>query len=309
MSRRAAAALAILTGACVGLATGADVPARRAGVPPGMVSIPGGRTRIGSDDGEPSERPTFYADVAPFWLDVHPVTVAEFRRFVEATGYATQAERAGESGVFDTKTGKWGLVRGVSWRYPLDPSKAAADDHPVTQVSWNDAVAYCASRKKRLPSEIEWEHAARHGHRAGDHYAWGDALVDRGRYRANTWQGHFPTENTVADGYLTTSPVGTFGASASGLTDMGGNVWQWCADWYRPYVARDAPFTPGPKSEKVIRGGSFLCDPEVCHGFRVSARGHQAPDTGLVHIGFRCALSLVDKAPAIGGDKGAAKRD
>jgi len=152
-------------------------------------------------------------------------------------------------------------------------------------------VAYCAWRKKRLPSEIEWEHAARSGHRAGDHYAWGDGLIDQGRYRANTWQGHFPTENTVADGYLTTSPVGTFGASASGLTDMGGNVWQWCADWYRPYVARDAPFTPGPKSEKVIRGGSFLCDPEVCHGFRVSARGHQAPDTGLVHIGFRCALT------------------
>jgi len=258
-----------------------------------MVYIAGGRTRIGSDDGGASERPTFYADVVPFLLDVHPVTVAEFRRFVDATGYTTQAERAGESGVFDLKRGTWGLVRGVSWRHPLDPSEPAADDHPVTQVSWNDAVSYCAWKHGRLPSEVEWEHAARLGHRAGDHYAWGDALVDHGRYRANTWQGHFPTENTVADGYRTTSPVGTFGTTASGLTDMGGNVWQWCEDWYRPYAERATVFRPDAQSEKVIRGGSFLCDPQVCHGFRVSARGHTAPDTGLVHIGFRCAMDVV----------------
>jgi len=264
-------------------------PAARAGVPAGMVAIPGGRTRIGSDDGEPAERPTFTADVKPFLLDRHPVTVAEFRRFVDATGWVTQAERFGEAGVFDQRTGTWGLVRGASWRHPVDPSAPAADDHPVTQVSWYDAVAYCAWRKKRLPTEVEWEHAARAGHRAGDHYAWGDALVVDGRYRANTWQGHFPSDNTVADGYLTTSPVGAFGATATGLTDMGGNVWQWTADWYRPYADRDAPFTPTPASEKVIRGGSFLCDPHVCHGFRVSARGHTTPETGLEHVGFRCA--------------------
>ena len=293
----------ILIVACIGLATGAAIRAHRparpaavATVPPGMVYVAGGRTRIGSADGPASERPTFYADVAPFLLDVHPVTVAEFRRFVDATGYATQAERFGEASVFDMKRGTWGLVPGASWRHPFDPSEPAAGDHPVTQVSWNDAVAYCAWKHRRLPSEVEWEHAARLGHGASDHYAWGDALVDHGRYRANTWQGHFPTENTVADGYRTTSPVGAFGTTASGLTDMGGNVWQWCEDWYRPYPERATAFSPDAQSEKVIRGGSFLCDPQVCHGFRVSARGHTAPDTGLAHVGFRCAMDVVGGA-------------
>jgi sulfatase modifying factor 1 len=161
----------------------------------------------------------------------------------------------------------------------------------VTQVSWHDAVAYCAWAGKRLPTEVEWEHAARNGRNGGPQYAWGDALVVAGRYMANTWQGHFPDRNTVDDGYLYTSPVGTFGKTPSGLTDMGGNVWQWCDDWFRPYAARDTPFEPTAESEKVLRGGSFLCDPKVCHGFRVSARGHSTAETGLLHVGFRCAKS------------------
>ena len=261
---------------------------------PGMVSFAGGKTRIGSEDGPPTERPQFTADVAPFLLDVHPVTVAEFARFVSATGFKTQSERLGESGVFDVATGKWSLVDGADWRHPRGPATPAApDDHPVTQVSWNDAQAYCAWAGKRLPTEVEWEHAARGG-RGGDHrYAWGDELVVGGRFKANTWQGHFPERNTVDDGYLYTSPVGVFGTNPEGLSDMGGNVWQWCADWYRPYADRDRPFTPTADSEKVIRGGSFLCDPTVCHGFRVTARGHTAPDTGLMHVGFRCARDAV----------------
>ncbi len=300
MSRRAATAFLVLSAACVGLAAGAGVHAHRRGtvpagiiVPSGMVYIPGGRTRIGSEDGAPTERPTFYADVAPFLLDVHPVTVADFRRFVDATGYVTQSERFGASGVFDVKSGSWGLVDGASWRRPLGPSAPpAADDHPVTQVSWNDAVAYCRRAGKRLPTEVEWEHAARAGRSDGPRYAWGNALVVDGRYMANTWQGEFPRRNTAADGWVYTSPVGVFGKTPSGLTDMGGNVWQWCDDWFRPYSLRAAPFTPEAASEKVIRGGSFLCDPRVCHGFRVSARGHSTPETGLMHIGFRCVKDV-----------------
>lgn len=265
---------------------------------PGMVYFAGGRTRIGSDEGQPAERPAFDVEVEPFLLDVHPVTVGEFARFAAATGFRTQAERLGDSGVFDVATGTWGLVDGADWHHPRGPSAPAApDDHPVTQVSWNDAAAYCAWAGKRLPTEIEWEHAARNGRSGGPRYAWGDALVVAGHFMANTWQGHFPERNTVDDGYLYTSPVGVFGKAPSGLTDMGGNVWQWCADWFRPYPLRDRPFTPGPGSEKVIRGGSFLCDPTVCHGFRVSARGHTAPDTGLMHVGFRCARSVPDSRP------------
>jgi sulfatase modifying factor 1 len=255
-----------------------------------MVYIPAGRTRMGSDGGPANEAPPFAADVRPFFLDVHPVTVAEFRRFVAASGYRTQSERLGSSGVFDVEGGNWSLVDGASWHHPRGPAAPAApDDHPVTQVSWNDAVAYCSWAGKRLPTEVEWEHAARNGHDGGPKYAWGDQLTVDGRYRANTWQGQFPKHNTVDDGYLYTSPVGKFGMTPLGLTDMGGNVWQWCQDWYRPYATRDAPFTPDGESQKVIRGGSFMCDPNVCHGFRVSARGHSTPETGLMHVGFRCA--------------------
>ena len=256
----------------------------------GMVSFAGGHTRIGSEGGPPAEAPPFIVDVKPFLLDVHPVPVAAFREFVKATGFVTQSERAGSASVFDVEVRTWELVGGASWHHPRGPAvPAAADDHPVTQVSWNDAVAYCAWRGKRLPTEVEWEHAARNGRNGGPQYAWGDRLVVDGQYKANTWQGDFPSLNTVADGYRYTSPVGIFGLTPAGLTDMGGNVWQWCQDWYRPYRERDKPFTPAADSEKAIRGGSFMCDPKFCHGFRVSARGHTTPDTGLIHVGFRCA--------------------
>lgn len=273
---------------------------------PEMIPIAGGRTRIGSTTGEPSEAPPFEADVKPFLLDVHPVTVAEFRRFVESMEYVTQSERFGASGVFDLATGRWSLVDGANWRQPRGrTAPAAPDDHPVTQVSWHDAVAYCSWAGKRLPTEIEWEHAARSGSKTATRYAWGDALVVDGQYMANTWQGHFPDHNTAADGYLYTSPVGQFGRTPAGLTDMGGNVWQWCEDWYRPYAQRAAPYVPDAKSEKVIRGGSFLCDPTVCHGFRVAARGHATPETGLIHVGFRCAKDAL----SVGGSNDRTRAD
>ncbi len=256
--------------------------------PEGMVCVRGGTTRIGSDDGPEHERPRFDATIAPFLLDRSPTTVAQFRAFAEATGYETEAERFGNAGVLVGE--QWRMVDGATWAHPLGPSASAApDDHPVTQVSWNDAVAFCAWAGKHLPTEVEWEHAARGATNAPGRYAWGDSLEDADGVHANTWTGTFPVRNTAADGFRLTSPVGHFGATPLGLTDMGGNVWEWTADWYRSYADHDAPFTPTAASERVQRGGSFLCHESYCHGYRVSARSHSTPETSLFHVGFRCA--------------------
>ena len=254
--------------------------------PPGMVYIPGGRTQIGSEDGVPHERPVFRARVKSFFMDVSPVTVGEFREFIQATGYVTQAESFGDAAIFNVRTRQWELRSGAYWEWPLGPDGLLApEDHPVTQVSWNDAVAYAAWANKRLPTEVEWEHAARQG--SDGQYAWGDSLVKDGQYKANVWNGRFPGFNTNADGYATTSPVGAFGATSTGLVDMGGNVWEWTADWYRSYADRNIEFQPNSGSEKAQRGGSFLCEPGWCHGYRVSGRSHSTPETALYHVGFR----------------------
>ena len=272
-------------------------------VPEGMVYVPGGTTHIGADDGLPHEQPVWAAHVAPFFLDVHPVTVDQFAAFVEATGYTTDAERFGDATVMDMRTGRWMLVDGADWRRPFGPDGPAAPlDHPVTQVSWNDAAAYAAWAGKRLPTEVEWEHAARGARDRRRPYAWGDSLATHGHdghehgggahFHGNTWTGTFPGRNTGADGFLLTSPAGAFGTTDLGLTDMGGNVWEWTASWYRPYAERDRPFAPTPTSERVQRGGSFLCHPSYCHGYRVSARSHATPESSLFHVGFRCAADL-----------------
>ncbi|MGH7665130.1 MAG: formylglycine-generating enzyme family protein [Gemmatimonadaceae bacterium] len=266
-------------------------------VPQGMVYVPGGTTHIGSEHGMPVERPVFSARVQAFFMDVHPVTVAQFRSFVDATGHVTEAEHFGSAGVFDTGLRQWRLVDGADWRHPRGPATPAApDDHPVTQVSWNDATAYARWTGKRLPTEVEWEHAARGARDNRDRYAWGSTLVTGGVHGANTWQGSFPQHNSGEDGYLYTSPVGAFGATGLGLTDMGGNVWQWTADWFRPYSQRDREFRrpPDARSERAQRGGSFLCHESYCHGYRVSARSHSTPETALFHVGFR----LVQDIPA-----------
>ena len=276
-----------------------DVPApvapvsETASIPPdGMVYVPGGTVTMGDVRGNPDEAPVFETQVAPFFLDAHPVTVAQFRAFVEATGYVTEAERFGNAAVH-VEGGGWTMVDGASWHHPLGPdAPAAPDDHPVTQVSWNDADAYARWAGKRLPTEIEWEHAARGARDERRPYAWGRNLEENGQYRANTWQGAFPARNTAVDGYRYTSPVGVFGETPLGLTDMGGNVWEWTADWYRPYDERNRSFIPTPTSEKAQRGGSFLCTPTFCHGYRVSARSHSTPETSLFHVGFRCARDL-----------------
>lgn len=253
-----------------------------------MVRVPAGATRVGADRGRADERPSFVANVPAFDLDRTPVTVQAFAAFARG-GHVTTAEREGRSGVMTFGTGQWQLLAGASWRKPEGPAGPDADPrHPVTHVSWHDAAAYCAAHGKRLPTEIEWEHAARAGGAAGRAFAFGDALERDGRYRANVWTGVFPVINTAADGFRTTSPVGAFDASPLGLADMAGNVWQWTADWYRPYRQRGQVAAPAA-GERVQRGGSFLCDPNACYGFRVTARGHAAPDTSHMHVGFRCA--------------------
>ena len=294
------AALGVLAGCATrdgdaARAPGSEAPASaaEATVPEGMVFVPGGTTRIGSDDGLPDESPVWAARVAPFHMDASPVTVARFRRFVDATGHTTDAERLGDAGVFDLERRQWKLVPGASWHHPHGPSgPPAPDDHPVTQVSWHDAMAFARWEGKRLPTEAEWEHAARGARDLRQPYAWGRTLVENGGYRANTWQGSFPERNTAEDGHVFTSAVGAFGRTSLGLTDMGGNVWEWTADWYRPYSERALPFTPGPASERAQRGGSFLCHESYCHGYRVSGRSHSTPETALFHVGFRLVRDI-----------------
>ena len=263
--------------------------------PDAMVFVPGGTTLFGSADYLAHEKPVALKEVNGFFMDVHPVTVRQFRAFVEATGYRTEAEKFGNAGVFDIDRKTWGLTNGASWEFPLGPGRPAAqDDHPVTQVSWNDATAYCNWAGKRLPTEIEWEHAARNAGKIRENiYPWGDnEIKENGRYKANIWQGIFPWVNEVKDGYQYTSPVGAFGATELGLQDMVGNVWEWCSNWKRPYDADPGNFTPDEKSEKALRGGSFLCEPAWCHGYRVSGRSGSTPETALFHVGFRCVKDL-----------------
>ena len=257
---------------------------------PEMVRVPGGEARIGSERGRADERPVFTTQVAAFDLDRTPVTVAAFARFVQAKAYRTEAEKNGGGAVMRFGTGRWQLVTGADWRHPLGPkAEPAPADHPVTQVSWNDAAAFCAAAGKRLPTEIEYEHAARGGQNAERAHAFGRELQAEGRYRANVWTGVFPLLNTAKDGYATTSPVGAFGHGPLGLTDMAGNVWEWTRDWYRPYAERNDPWPAGKVGEKVQRGGSYLCDPAICYGFTITARGHATPESSHMHVGFRCA--------------------
>jgi len=257
-------------------------------IPDEMVFVQGGTTTIGSQNGLPNERPLFEVRVSPFLMDKNLVTVNQFREFVEGTGYVSEAETFGNGVVFDFDRGEWTLVDGVTWEYPNGlGEEPAIDNHPVRMVSWKDANSYLEWAGKRLPTEVEWEHAAKGGDNRNELYSWGESLIDDGVYQANTWNGVFPIENIAEDGYLQTSPVGDFNVTELGLTDMGGNVWEWTEDWYRSYTLRDEPFNPTPQSEKVLKGGSFMCHVSYCHGYRVSSRSHTPPDNALFHVGFR----------------------
>lgn len=274
--------------------------------PEGMALIPGGAFLMGSEKGLGHETPIHEVKVDSFYLDIHEVTNAEFATFVEATSYLTDAERWKWSIVFDPDSDSrervagapwWVKADGADWRHPQGPDSSIEGKGklPVVQVSWNDAAAYCHWAKKRLPTESEWEYAARAGVRQQE-FSWGVSFAPEGRAMANTWTGPFPSQNTAADGYATLAPVGTFPPNANGLYDMAGNVWEWCADWYSPFYYRLSPHEnprgPVKGSEKVLRGGSWLCSDQWCTGYRVAHRNKSAADSGLPNTGFRCAMSL-----------------
>ncbi|NLO02646.1 MAG: formylglycine-generating enzyme family protein [Bacteroidales bacterium] len=253
-----------------------------------MVYFDGGTIKMGSENGLTNEMPVHEVTVDPFYIDKTPVTNEQFSMFIEATGHKTEAEKFGDSGVFNLDRQAWELLPGAYWKKPLGPSGPDAEaDHPVTHVSWNDAVAYASWAKKRLPTEAEWEYAARSGKNSGDRFSWGNSVTTDGRYHANTWQGTI-AEPEVLDGYLFTSPVGAFETNEAGLADMGGNVWQWCADNYKPYPGNSEPFRED-SNIKVIRSGSFFYDQNEENSFSVSGRAMNSIETSLFNTGFRCA--------------------
>ena len=217
-----------------------------------MITFPAGSTLIGSNQGEREERPQFSMEIESFKLDRTPVTTNAFSEFVDATGYVTDADEFGDAAVMQFGTGRWLLVPGANWQWPQGPEgKEASSDHPVTQASWRDAVAYCDWKHKRLPTEFEWEYAARFGQSEDPRYAFGDEYLHEGDYLANIWSGVFPLVNNGDDGFLYTSPAGHFGTTPAGLTDMAGNVWEWTSG-----VADG--------DRRVIKGGSYLCAANYC---------------------------------------------
>nr|WP_081447208.1 formylglycine-generating enzyme family protein [Corynebacterium efficiens] len=277
------------------------------------VTLPGGAFHMGDHHGEgypaDGEGPVHEVHLAPFGINVTTVTNAEFGRFIEATGYTTTAERYGVSAVFYAAfQGQradilrqvpgvpwWLAVKGANWQRPNGPGSTldGLEDHPVVHVSWDDAVAYCTWAGGRLPTEAEWEYAARGGLQ-GARYAWGDNLALDGRWNCNIWQGGFPMENTAADGYLTTAPVKTYTPNGYGLWQMAGNVWEWCQDWFdAEYYSRASSINPrGPDTgaRRVMRGGSYLCHDSYCNRYRVAARNSNTPDSTSGNTGFRCVF-------------------
>lgn len=291
-----------------------------------MVELPGGSFRMGSTRFYPEEAPAHTVAVAAFAVERHPVTNAQFAEFVEATGYLTVAEQALDpalypgaapqdlvpgalvfrptAGPVDLRDWRqwWQWVPGADWRRPFGPdsdTSAVEDrpDHPVVQIAYPDAAAYARWAGRRLPTEAEWEYAARGG--ADTVYAWGDEVAPGGRLMANTWQGNFPHRNTGASGWVGTSPVGTFPANGFGLVDMIGNVWEWTTTRFFGHHRLDGATgccTPGatadPTVNQTLKGGSHLCAPEYCHRYRPAARSPQSQDSATTHIGFRCVADL-----------------
>lgn len=280
--------------------------------------VAGGSFAMGDAFGEgyvgDGEEPVHEVALDPFRIDEACVTNAQFAVFVNATGYVTEAERFGNSAVFrlavaaDTRdiVGTFGppwwlAVRGADWRHPFGPLSDIAEmaDHPVVHISHNDACAYCVWAGRHLPTEAEWEMAARGGH-TGRRFPWGNTLEQDGRHSANIWQGVFPSNNTATDGWLATAPVRTYPPNDFGLYQMAGNVWEWCADWFSAswYAEskRDNPRGPETGTARVTRGGSYLCHASYCHRYRVAARSANTPDSSAGNLGFRTVLRLAAAA-------------
>lgn len=264
-------------------------------VPKGMVLIQGGKFQMGSQDGMPDESPIHSVEIKPFLMDENEVTVAQFAEFVKQMGYITEAEKFGWSGVFDVEQEGWTKVDGANWRNPEGKNSTANPDEPVCQISWNDAVAFAKWAGKRLPTEAEFEFAARGG-LIQNKYSWGNDLRPNGKPVANWWQGEFPTKNTIEDGFLRRANVKSFSPNGFGLYDMAGNVWEWTNDWYEERYYEKSP-KENPQGaekgkEKVIRGGSWMCSENYCSNYRVSGRSRSTPDTGLNNLGFRCVIDI-----------------
>jgi formylglycine-generating enzyme required for sulfatase activity len=305
----------------------------------GMVLIPAGSFMMGADNEQArnDELPKHQVQVNGFWMDQTEVTNAQFREFVAATGYVTTAERkpdweeiknqlppgtpkppdsvlVASSLVFKSPLRPvslqdysqwWAWQKGADWRHPEGPQSSikGKDNHPVVHISWDDAQAYCKWAGKRLPTEAEWEWAARGG-LANNTYPWGNEPVESGKPKANTWQGRFPDQNTQKDGFYSSAPVKSFAPNGYGLYDMAGNVWEWCTDYYRAEYYQQvhqqgkvknpkgpaSSFDPDEPTvpKRVQRGGSFLCHDSYCSSYRASARMKSSPDTGMSHSGFRC---------------------
>jgi formylglycine-generating enzyme len=286
----------------------------------GQVLLPGGAFDMGDafDEGYQAdgEHPVHTVTLEPFHIDATAVTNASFAAFAKATGHVTEAEELGVSAVFHLVvradhrdlvgsvrgTPWWTAVRGASWRHPEGPLSAIGDrqNHPVVHVSWRDAQAFCRWAGKRLPTEAEWEYAARGG-QPRQRFAWGDELNPRGRWMCNIWQGTFPTRNTAEDGYVTTAPVKSYRPNGFRLWNTAGNVWEWCADRFTSdEYERRAAVQPvhdprGPRNDlddtdlRVMRGGSFLCHDSYCHRYRVAARSSNTAESAAANLGFRCA--------------------
>lgn len=307
----------------------------------GMVLIPGGTFEMGADNNQasPDEFPKHTIYVSPFYMDITEVTNYQFSQFVHATGYITVAEKspdweelkknlppgtprppaeelAPSSLVFKQASNAipltnaaqwWSWTKGANWKHPQGPASNinGKDNHPVVHISHDDAIAYCKWAGKRLPTEAEWEFAARGG--LSNHiYPWGNEHISKGPAKANSWEGDFPHFNSGKDGFIRTAPVKSYAPNKYGLYDMSGNVWEWCSDWYDAHYyqsfSQPSNNPPGPSKpndpqepftpKRVLRGGSFLCNDSYCSGYRVSRRMKSSPDTGLEHTGFRCVKAV-----------------
>ena len=283
----------------------------------GMIKLDGGAFLMGTNSAEgfpaDGEGPVREVTPDPFYIDAAPVTNAQFAEFMQASNYRTEAEQFGWSFVFQAHIPEerraalvndtvlaapwWCKVPGATWAHPEGPDSNifARDEYPVTHVSWNDAVEFARWAGKRLPTEAEWEFAARGGLEQ-NRFPWGDELTPDGHHVCNLWQGEFPTRDLAEDGYAGTSPVKAFPPNAYGLYSVSGNTWEWCADWFHPSYhlvgARMNPTGPTLGKARVMKGGSYLCHASYCNRYRVAARTANTPDSSTTNIGFRCVRDV-----------------